>query len=104
MLGGIVSWAILGQSENGLARWRQLFLILGCVTAFFGVVVFFVMPASPDTAKFLSMEERSIAVLRIRENKTGLNNPHFKWYQCWEALKDARLYLFFLGVLSANIR
>lgn len=100
ILGGLISYGILGQAENeSLKRWKQLFLILGAVTVFFGVLVFFVMPADPATAKFLTERERMIAVERMREVKTGGIHKDFKMNQFWEALRDPRLYLFFFAVL-----
>lgn len=86
-----------------MSRWQELFLILGAITTVFGFTVFFFMPASPATAKALTAEERKIAVERIRENKTGINNKEFKWYQLRESLLDVRLYLFFLAVCAANV-
>lgn len=75
-----------------------MFLILGALTFSLGVVLFFCMPSSPATTKYLSAEERTIAVERIRSNKTGINDPHFKMEQLWEALRDPRLYLFALTI------
>lgn len=73
------------------------------VTMFFGIVLFFVMPASPADTKYFNETERKIAIERIRDNKTGINDKEFKKYQLVEALKDVKLYLFSLGVLAANI-
>lgn len=101
ILGGLISYGILGRESTGssIERWQELFLILGCVTMFFGVVLFFFMPASPAATKYLNEEDTRIAVERIRENKTGINDTRFKYYQLWEALKDPRLYLFGFGVM-----
>jgi ACS family allantoate permease-like MFS transporter len=100
ILGGLISYGILGRTSTGssIERWQELFLILGCITMFFGVVLFFFMPASPAATKYLNEEETRIAIERIRENKTGINDTTFKWYQAREALKDPRLYLFIAGV------
>jgi ACS family allantoate permease-like MFS transporter len=100
ILGGLISYGILGQAENdSLKRWKQLFLVLGAITVFFGVVVFFFMPADPATAKFLTPRERMIAVERMREVKTGGIHKEFKMSQFWESVRDPRLYLFFFAVL-----
>lgn len=101
ILGGLISYGILGKPTSGtsLARWKELFLILGCITIFFGVVLFFFMPASPAATRWLDEDETRIAIERIRENKTGINDKRFKFYQLWEALKDPRLYLFGFAVM-----
>lgn len=61
------------------------------------------LPDSPVTAKGLSMREKRIAVERLRENQTGVENKHFKWYQVREAFLDIKLYLFFLLGIVGNI-
>jgi ACS family allantoate permease-like MFS transporter len=101
ILGGLIAYGLLQRQSTGssLERWQELFLILGCITMFFGVLLFFFMPASPASTKYLTEEETKIAVERIRENKTGINDTRFKPYQLLEALKDPRLYLFGFGVM-----
>ena len=44
----------------------------------------------------MSQKERKMAVERIRENQTGVENKHLKPYQVLEAFKDYKLYMFFL--------
>lgn len=62
--------------------------------------MFIFLPDSPVTAKGLTLRERRIAVERLRENQTGIENKHLKPYQIWEAFTDYKLYMFFfLGVV-----
>jgi len=55
--------------------------------------MFIFLPDSPVTAKGLSHREKRIAVERLRENQTGVENKHFKAYQVKEAFMDIKLYL-----------
>ena len=41
----------------------------------------FFFPDSPANARFLSEEDKRLAVLRIKQNQTGVENKHFKWDQ-----------------------
>lgn len=54
------------------------------------------LPDSPVTAKGLTEREKRIAVERLRDNQTGIENKHLKWYQVREAFTDYKTYLFFL--------
>lgn len=64
--------------------------------------MFTFLPDSPVTAKGLSKAQRRIAVDRLRENQTGVENKHLKPYQILEAFKDYKLYMFFvLGIVCA---
>lgn len=105
MLGSLIAYGLLARDKapNGLELWQELFLILGALTFSLGVVLFFCMPSSPATTRLLSPEDQIIAVARIRENKTGINDPHFKFDQLKEALLDPRLWLFALTVCCSNI-
>lgn len=62
--------------------------------------MFFLLPDSPVTAPLLSKRERRIAVERLRENQTGVENKHIKLHQIREAFLDYKLYFFFaLGLV-----
>lgn len=58
--------------------------------------MFIFLPDSPVNAPGLTKRERRIAVDRIRENQTGVENKHLKPYQIVEAFKDYKLYMFFI--------
>lgn len=65
--------------------------------------MFVFLPDSPVNAPGLTKRERRIAVDRIRENQTGVENKHLKPYQIVEAFKDYKLYMFFiLGVVCQS--
>lgn len=103
ILGGGISYALQVQKPSKLKVWQQMYLILGGIALLFGVVVFFFMPDSPATIKYLNERERQVAVHRIKQNKSGIHDSKWKWDQFYEAIRDPRLYLFFLGVCTANI-
>ncbi|CAK7270912.1 hypothetical protein SEPCBS119000_004328 [Sporothrix epigloea] len=52
------------SGHSALANWRLLFLVEGIPSILMGVVLYFMMPDSPDTAKFLTEEEREVARAR----------------------------------------
>lgn len=52
------------SGHSALANWRLLFLVEGLPTIVMAVVVYFKIPDSPDTAKFLTEEERQVACAR----------------------------------------
>lgn len=99
-LGGLLGFGI-GQIRGALPSWKYEFIIIGCLCSIWGIVLFVLLPDSPVTAALLTVRERRIAVERLRENQTGVENKHFKTYQLVEALKDPKTYFFFLmGVLQ----
>jgi hypothetical protein len=65
--------------------------------------MFVLLPDSPVTARFLSKEERKLAVERLRADQTGIENKTLKPYQVLEAFKDYKTYFFFALATVANI-
>lgn len=65
--------------------------------------MFLALPDSPITAKFLSKDERKLAVERLRADQTGIENKTLKPYQIVEAFRDYKTYFFFALATVANI-
>lgn len=78
-------------------------IVTGTITLITAVLYWFLFPDSPTTAWFLTPEERAKAVLRIKENQTGVENKTFKRGQTIEALKDPKTWLFALFAAFAEI-
>ncbi|KAK6216041.1 hypothetical protein LQW54_003815 [Pestalotiopsis sp. IQ-011] len=98
-----VGYGLSGIESAAIASWKILFLILGLITTATGAFCFWFMPDNVLNARFLNDKERSIAVERIRGNFQGMGNRTWKWYQFFEAFKDARTYLYVLFSLLMNI-
>lgn len=58
-------------------QWKAMFLICGGLTAFIGLLFFFLMPAGPDSAWFLKPDERKIAVQRLQAETEGGDQTNF---------------------------
>ncbi|KAK0209122.1 major facilitator superfamily domain-containing protein [Desarmillaria ectypa] len=103
VISGFISFGTLHMKTNSLTPWQWLMIILGMLTMVTAVVFWFLFPDSPTNAWFLTPEERSSAVQRIKENQTGVENKHFNKEQMIEALTDIKTWLFALFSLLANI-
>ncbi|KAI5366193.1 Putative major facilitator superfamily, MFS transporter superfamily [Septoria linicola] len=101
-LGGLLGYGI-GNIKGSLPSWKFEFIIIGALCCVWGVVMFILLPDSPVTAKGLSQREKRIAVERLRDDQTGVENKQFKWYQVEEAFIDPKLYLFFILGMVCNV-
>ncbi|PGH27238.1 hypothetical protein AJ80_01195 [Polytolypa hystricis UAMH7299] len=101
-LGGLLGYGI-GHIKGALPSWKYEFIVIGALCCGWGIVMFFLLPDSPVTAPLLSEKHRRMAVERLRENQTGVENKHLKIYQVKEAFLDYKLYLFFLLGCVCNI-
>jgi ACS family allantoate permease-like MFS transporter len=91
IVGGLVAYGIaVGVKDHGatIPAWKIVFLAIGLATAAVGCVFLYFMPDNQLNARFLSPQERVLAVERIRRNQQGVGNKHFKMYQLKEALLD----------------
>jgi len=78
-------------------------IITGTLTLITSFAFWFLFPDSPTNAWFLTPAERAIAVRRLKENQTGVENKHFKMGQMIEALTDPKTWLFALFAALDNV-
>lgn len=106
IFGGLVAYGIArGVEKHGaaIAAWRIVFLVTGLLTATIGCLFLFFMPDNQLNARWLSKDDRRLAVERVRVNQQGIGNKHFKAYQLKEALLDPLTWAFMFYALAADI-
>lgn len=106
IVGGLVAYGIArGTAIHGssIDPWKIIFLVTGLLTVVVGIVFLFVMPDNQLNCRWLTQEERLLALERIRVNQQGIGNKHWKLYQVKEALSDPMVWAFFWYALIADI-
>jgi MFS family permease len=101
IVGGLLSYAI-GHVKS-IAPWKAVFLVFGAATVAWSVGIYFLLPDTPMEARFCSKQDREKAVLRVKENMTGIKSNKIKWAQVKEALLDAKTWLIVVLQLCSNI-
>lgn len=101
IFGGLLAYAI--SHVDGIKPWKAVFVIFGALTVSWSVGTFFLLPDSPMEARFLNPDDRRKAVLRVKENMTGIKNDKIKWGQVREAFLDVKTWLLIAYQLSDNI-
>lgn len=96
-VGTLVAYGI-GHITGSLRPWKYIFIILGAVTIVWGVIFAIFVPDSPSQVKWLTEEEKVIAVQRIVVNKTGTKSRRFVKAQIIEAVTDPKIIV--LGLIS----
>ncbi|KAH8902080.1 MFS general substrate transporter [Coniochaeta sp. PMI_546] len=96
-VGTLISYGI-GHISGSLKPWKYIFIILGAVTIVWGVVFTIFVPDSPSQVKWLTEEEKVVAVQRIMVNKTGTKSRRFVKAQIIEAVTDPKIIV--LGLIS----
>ncbi|KAK7981292.1 MFS general substrate transporter [Apiospora saccharicola] len=76
--------------------WQLLLIIYVGLTLSISASFLVFFPDSPAKARFLSTEEKYVAVKRIESNQSGTETKVWKTEQAKEAIKDPKTWLFFL--------
>ncbi|KAJ7127432.1 major facilitator superfamily domain-containing protein [Mycena crocata] len=103
IISGFVSFGCLHIQTSGFEPWRWLMVITGSLTIVTAISFWLFFPDSPTTAWFLTPQERAIAVMRLKENQTGVENKSLKKEQMIEALTDPKTWLFVLFAGLDNV-
>ncbi|KKY37900.1 putative pantothenate transporter [Diaporthe ampelina] len=83
-------------SQDGNALASRLFLVEGVVTVVFGLIIYFILPDFPPTAKWLTEKEKAFIQARLPPNAPRAGEMDFKFSEIISSLKDKRLWLFTL--------
>ncbi|KIN95357.1 hypothetical protein M404DRAFT_1007500 [Pisolithus tinctorius Marx 270] len=81
---------------GGKPGWTWIFFVEGMFTFLFGIVSFFVLPRSPETAGFLSSEERRYVVSKLKSSKAISEDERkddFSWIEVLRAFKSPQVLL-----------
>lgn len=102
LLGSAIMWGMDGKA--GLPAWRWLFILEAIVVFPVAIVTIFVVPNYPATTKFLSDEERKLAVLRMAEeaNQEDNRDEATAWQGLKMAFADPALYMIWAMQLGLN--
>lgn len=88
--GGLVAYGIsYMDNASGWRAWRWIILINGAPTIVTGLIIPFVLPNSPDTAKFLSEKEKE-DLRKIHDTQMGKahNLRNMVWADVKDGIKD----------------
>ncbi|KAH7156030.1 major facilitator superfamily domain-containing protein [Dactylonectria macrodidyma] len=94
--GALIAYGCSFITSGPLEAWRWLFVMLGIITALWGIVMLFALPDTPKTARFLKPEQRIIANQRPQENQRTFKTNKWSHTQFMEALKDPKTWFLFV--------
>lgn len=102
IVGALLSYGFQHYTGKAFHSWQIMFLVCGVITVCVGICVMLFLPDNPMTSG-LTHEEKIYAIERLRSNKTGIENKHFKVGQMVECLGSPFTWLLALHTASQNV-
>ncbi|KAI8711596.1 MFS domain-containing protein [Fusarium sp. LHS14.1] len=90
---GLISFGVFQIHHPQVTGWMWLFLIEGAMTVIFGVIAFWWLPASPQTAWFLTEDQRRVATLRSLRDGSGKINEEFNLRECFKSWNSWKFFV-----------
>ncbi|KAJ7457059.1 putative MFS transporter [Mycena latifolia] len=91
--GGAIAFGVGHMNQtNGLSAWRWLFILEGLPSCLSSVLVFFYLPDYPETAGWLTDEEKKLAARRLKGQSSLGTSKVMTWPDAKATLTDWRLY------------
>lgn len=78
--GGLLASGILSlDSVGSLRRWRMIFAVEGIITMGVGLLAFFTITNSPESARWLDQDEKDLAVSRLKSERLTTTELVDRW-------------------------
>ncbi|KAK4503343.1 hypothetical protein PRZ48_004258 [Zasmidium cellare] len=91
--GGAIAYGVGHMNgTSGLSAWRWLLILEGLPSILSAFAVYFILPDYPETARWLSAEEKTLATERLKLEGSHGHTGHMTWQDAKETLMDWRLY------------
>ncbi|KAI1776975.1 putative MFS transporter [Hypoxylon cercidicola] len=107
--GGLIASGILSLSNIGSVRaWRMIFLVEGIITMGLSLISFFTLTDRPETARWLTEEEKTLAIARVKSEMlaqtTVLDKTNRKkvWLGFWNPVVLATSLIFLFNNITVQ--
>ncbi|KAK0195561.1 putative MFS transporter [Armillaria mellea] len=94
--GGAIAYGIANmEGSNGISAWRWLFILEGIPSAVLAFPIWFFLPDYPETASWLSPEEKALSAVRLKDSSKA-SGRGLSWRDVTSTLTEWRLWFHFL--------
>ncbi|GAA5968521.1 hypothetical protein JCM3765_006721 [Sporobolomyces pararoseus] len=95
---GLLAAAIINlDGKGGQEGWRWIFYLEGLFTVLFGFTLFFLLPGSPSTCRFLTPRQRELVTRRLAVDTPGgqenIDDEGFSWKEVRKSLTSPHVLL-----------
>ncbi|KAK2748127.1 hypothetical protein FQN57_001251 [Myotisia sp. PD_48] len=102
--GGLIAYGIQMMGDrHGLEAWRWLFIVEGIISIGAGGICWISLPKTPETAWFLTKEEKQLMLARKARDAVYKGEDKFSWDCVRMAFMDPFIYVAALGLFFSSI-
>jgi MFS family permease len=95
---GLLAYGINSIDQHGgLSGWQWIFIIEGIPSVLIGIVTWWLLPSTPNRAKWLTQSEREFLSQRLLNDHTDSETKAFRKEQLKEAFTDYKVYLYMVS-------
>ncbi|KAK0908338.1 hypothetical protein LTS16_014886 [Friedmanniomyces endolithicus] len=103
ILGSLLTYGLGHIQSKVLHSYQIIFLFCGCLTVAFSALVFVFLPDSPMQARFLTSDDKLIAIERLRMNQQGISSGEWRWDHVRDCLLDVKTWLWVAMLMAISI-
>ncbi|GAA6032537.1 hypothetical protein JCM8097_004805 [Rhodosporidiobolus ruineniae] len=107
---GLLAAAIINLDGKGAGSftqgWRWIFFLEGAITILFGIILIPLLPATPETARFLTPVQRAHIARRLRlDSPAGANDfdEKFSWAEARKSATSPHVIFLFIALFGNGI-
>jgi MFS family permease len=95
--GGAIAYGVGHMNgTSGLEAWRWLFILEGLPSVLSSILVFFLLPDYPETADWLSTEEKDLATERLKHEGSKGHGTSLTWSEAKKTILEWRLWIHYI--------
>lgn len=91
--GGLIAFGVSSIKGTLIPQWRILFLIEGLPSLVLALCAYLFMPNRPETSKFLTEDERTLALTRLNRSSFVDSQNGVEWAGVKRCLTDWKTYV-----------
>ncbi|KAJ4250156.1 hypothetical protein NW762_011969 [Fusarium torreyae] len=103
---GLLAYAIAHMDGiAGYGGWRWIFILEGIATVIIAIFSYWVVPDWPETAKFLSDDERALLIDRLAGDRKDTHMNHWNSKTAKRIFSDIKIYLgvlMYMGIVTTS--
>ncbi|KAL1651446.1 hypothetical protein SLS61_005397 [Didymella pomorum] len=91
------------NGTSGLEAWRWLFILEGLPSVLSSMLVFFLLPDYPETTKWLSTEEKELAIERLKHEGSKGHGASLTWSEAKATILEWRLWIHYIIYFGISV-